>query len=63
MEVSGWLQALATLLLGKEPWVSPRVGTDMVAKRKDPCWEWNPRHPACSLVSILTELKFVNLRM
>jgi hypothetical protein len=39
-------------------WVSPRASLEAMTKSKILCpyWEWNPGHPACSLVSILTEL-------
>jgi hypothetical protein len=41
-----------------EGWVGPRARLGMVVKRKipGPCRELNPGHPACSLVTILTEL-------
>jgi hypothetical protein len=43
--------------------VGPRVGLDAVAKRKKshccPCRESNSGRPACSLISILTELPLI----
>jgi len=41
--------------------VGLRVGLDAVAKRKVPCQELNPGHPAYSSVSILTELSQLTL--
>jgi hypothetical protein len=41
-------------------WVGPKVGLDRLQKRHESlhcsCWESNVGHPACSLVTILTEL-------
>jgi len=39
-------------------WVGPRVGLDVVAKRKNPCpcKESNPGFPSQSLITILTQL-------
>jgi len=66
---SGQIHAPGTLPSGKKPppkilwigeWVSPRASLDAVLKRKKslacPCWDSNASHPACSLVTILTEL-------
>jgi len=38
--------------------MDPRASVDVAAKRDipSPCSESNPSHPACSLVSIVTEL-------
>jgi hypothetical protein len=42
-------------------WLSCRGSLDVVAKRKNPCpcFELNPDHPACSSVTMLTELLLV----
>jgi hypothetical protein len=48
--------APGTPLIGR--WVGLRASQAAVAKKKIhfPCREWNPSHPARSLVTILTEL-------
>jgi hypothetical protein len=51
---------------GKDPgtywtggWVGPTVSLDAVVRRKNTClcWESNSRHPAHSLIIMLTQLK------
>jgi hypothetical protein len=58
MEVSGQLQAPATLPPEKEPLGGPQSRLDAVAKKKISfsCQESNPAHPARSPITTLTEL-------
>jgi len=61
--------APATLVPGKEPgthcigcWVVPRASLDPMVKTKSlptPCWELSPGCPACSLVTTLTEVPWL----
>jgi hypothetical protein len=59
MEMSSQLHAPTALIPGKDPgthwiggWMELRAGLDAVEKRKNP----NPRRPACSIITTLTEL-------
>jgi len=66
MKVSNRFHAPVTLPLGKSPQypvkrivVGPRAGLDMMMRKNScPCWELNPGHPACSLVTILSYYGF-----
>jgi len=44
-------------------WAGPRAGIDTGVKRKDPnpCQESNVSHPACTPITILTELPWLNI--
>jgi hypothetical protein len=39
-------------------WVDPRASLDVLGNRRVscPCWDLNPRHPACSFVTTLSTL-------
>jgi hypothetical protein len=62
MEVSDQLHALPTLPLvpiaQEVRWAQEQAWTQWQGEKSlpCPCWELNPGHPACSLVTILTEL-------
>lgn len=61
MKVNGKLHATLALPLGKDPgtnsiegWAGPRVGLDVLEKRKAscPCMDLNPGPPSPSLVTV-----------